>query len=55
MKKINAFLVFPLMFLSAGLSQSTFLENSRWKLAVKKDGTIEALLFKDSNTQIEFF
>ena len=55
MKKTVAILILIIVSLNTGFSQTTSLENDKWSLLLRPNGTFESLTFKQSNSLIYFF
>ena len=55
MKKTITIIILVVVFITSGSSQTTSLENDKFNLSIKKDGTFKSLLFKKSNNLIHFF
>ena len=54
MKTFLLIITLFVLIINSSFSQSSELENSRWKLSVNDDGTVKALYFKQSNTLVKF-
>ncbi|MEN8188189.1 MAG: hypothetical protein ABFR05_13770, partial [Bacteroidota bacterium] len=54
MNKIVFSLILLILITHKGFSQTSILENDKWKLSIRENKTIESLLFKQSNNHVIF-
>ena len=55
MKKTKTIMILVVILITTGFSQTTSIENDKFNLSIKADGTFESLLFKKSKNLIHFF
>ena len=55
MKKIVIIIILVTIYFSTVFAQTKTIENDRWRLSLRKNGTIESIYFKQSKNSVVFF